>query len=63
MSTCEKAAKDDKIMPHTHILNTNVLKTSKTEGNNGMTNHKKPYVPIFKSTPANITEPVVGASE
>ena len=29
---------------------------------NGMANRRKPYVPIFRSTPARITEPAVGAS-
>src|SRR5215469_12506498 len=31
-------------------------------GNNGSENRKNPYVPIFSSTPARITEPAVGAS-
>src|SRR6266481_231585 len=31
-------------------------------GNNGSEKRMKPYVPIFKRTPARITEPAVGAS-
>ena len=31
-------------------------------GNSGKPSFMKPYVPIFSSTPARITEPVVGAS-
>src|SRR5208282_4221242 len=31
-------------------------------GNIGTEKRKNPYVPIFKSTPARITEPAVGAS-
>ena len=31
-------------------------------GNMGTENRKNPYVPIFKRTPARITEPAVGAS-
>jgi hypothetical protein len=31
-------------------------------GKNGRQKRRKPYVPIFSSTPARITEPAVGAS-
>src|SRR5207302_7355274 len=31
-------------------------------GNSGSEKRMKPYVPIFKRTPARITEPAVGAS-
>src|SRR3977135_1597252 len=31
-------------------------------GSSGKEKRKKPYVPIFKSTPARMTEPAVGAS-
>src|ERR1700723_3874471 len=31
-------------------------------GNIGTENRKNPYVPIFKSTPARMTDPAVGAS-
>src|SRR3979409_1318684 len=31
-------------------------------GSNGSENRMKPYVPIFKRTPARMTEPAVGAS-
>src|SRR5947208_16866702 len=31
-------------------------------GNNGTEKRRKPYVPIFSSTPASTTEPAVGAS-
>ena len=31
-------------------------------GNKHNENLSKPYVPIFNNTPANITEPAVGAS-
>ena len=31
-------------------------------GNSGNAKRTKPYVPIFSSTPARITEPAVGAS-
>ncbi len=31
-------------------------------GNSGSENRRKPYVPIFSSTAARITEPAVGAS-
>src|ERR1700704_1420344 len=33
-----------------------------TSGKNGNEKRIKPYVPIFKSTPARMTEPAVGAS-
>src|SRR5690242_6852867 len=33
-----------------------------TWGNNGSAKRRNPYVPIFRSTPARITEPAVGAS-
>src|SRR5271169_851975 len=33
-----------------------------TAGKNGSEKRRKPYVPIFSSTPASITEPAVGAS-
>src|SRR5205823_11817672 len=33
-----------------------------TPGKNGSEKRIKPYVPIFKSTPARITDPAVGAS-
>ena len=31
-------------------------------GKSGMAKRRKPYVPIFSSTPARMTEPPVGAS-
>ncbi len=31
-------------------------------GKSGIAKRRKPYVPIFRSTPARITEPPVGAS-
>ncbi len=31
-------------------------------GNMGRLNRRKPYVPIFRRTPARITDPAVGAS-
>src|SRR5271169_3937447 len=33
-----------------------------TPGKNGSEKRRNPYVPIFSSTPASITEPAVGAS-
>ncbi len=41
---------------------TKSIKTNDPTGNNGIENLKSPYPPIFKRTPANITDPAVGAS-
>src|SRR5689334_23562601 len=35
---------------------------SDTPGKNGRANRRNPYVPIFSSTPARMTDPAVGAS-
>ncbi len=37
-------------------------KNCAASGNSGKANRTRPYVPIFSSTPARITEPAVGAS-
>ena len=44
------------------VVNINGVKYAEASGNNGIEKRMKPYVPNFKSTPANITEPAVGAS-
>src|SRR5471030_239117 len=42
--------------------NTSGAKYCDASGNSGIEKRMKPYPPIFKSTPARITEPAVGAS-
>ncbi len=43
-------------------IKTTGLKKKFPKENNGTTKRNIPYVPIFKRTPAKITEPIVGAS-
>src|SRR5580658_625261 len=49
------------IQPRTVTLR-NVAGLDSTRGKNGSEKRTKPYVPIFKRTPARMTEPAVGAS-
>src|ERR1700685_355377 len=46
----------------TDSAKTNIVRLAEASGNIGSENRTKPYPPIFKSTPARITEPAVGAS-
>src|SRR3984885_991516 len=46
----------------TDSAKTNIVKLAEAIGNIGSENRTKPYPPIFKSTPARMTEPAVGAS-
>src|SRR5881409_3235196 len=49
-------------MPITASAYTQGPKSTLASGKSGRQKRRKPYVPIFSSTPARVTEPAVGAS-
>ena len=49
-------------MPITARISRTGARSTAACGNIGIANRRKPYVPIFSSTPASTTEPAVGAS-
>src|SRR2546421_1633729 len=50
------------MIPTTASVASTGAKNSAAAGNSGKANRTNPYVPIFSSTPARITDPAVGAS-
>jgi hypothetical protein len=61
-STCRKVVKETYIIATTLITYIIGVKNLEASGNIGIENLRKPYPPNFNNTPANITDPAVGAS-
>jgi len=61
-STCLNVVNDTYIMAITLITYIIGVKNTDASGNIGIENLKNPYPPNFNNTPANITDPAVGAS-
>src|SRR4029079_12017791 len=61
MSGCTIATSAPYTMPTTARNPRYGAKNVAASGNSGNANRTRPYVPIFNSTPARITEPAVGA--
>src|SRR5688572_17881891 len=62
MSSCTIATSDPYTIPITESSSTVGVQSATAAGNSGNAKRRKPYVPIFSSTPASTTEPAVGAS-
>ena len=62
MSVCTRARHAPYRMLTTASVPKSGARSRVASGNSGKASFMKPYVPIFKRTPARITDPAVGAS-
>ena len=62
MSGCTVDTHAPYTMPTTASAKIHGAKSTLASGKRGRQNRRNPYVPIFRSTPARMTEPAVGAS-